>query len=104
MIFRPPYGALDPASIETISKLGYKIILWTVDSLDWRGLKEQQVISNVVPKLNRGDIVLQHCAADSKLEDLRGSNEALPEIIKTAKIRGYQFMTISQMLEERRRQ
>jgi peptidoglycan-N-acetylglucosamine deacetylase len=100
MIFRPPYGALDPASVETISRLGYKIVLWTVDSLDWRGLKVQQVITNVVPKLNRGDIILQHCAADSKLEDLRGSNEALPEIIKTAKSRGYKFVTISQMLTE----
>jgi peptidoglycan/xylan/chitin deacetylase (PgdA/CDA1 family) len=102
MIFRPPYGALDPTSVEMIGKLGYKIILWTIDSLDWRGLKEQQVISNVVPKINRGDIVLQHCAANSKLEDLRGSNEALPEIIKTAKIHGYRFVTISQMLEERK--
>jgi peptidoglycan/xylan/chitin deacetylase (PgdA/CDA1 family) len=104
MIFRPPYGALDPTTVELIGKLDYKIILWTIDSLDWRGLKEQQVISNVVPKLNRGDIVLQHCAADSKLEDLRGSNEALPEIIKTAKIRGYRLVTISQMLEEPKRQ
>jgi peptidoglycan-N-acetylglucosamine deacetylase len=100
MIFRPPYGALDPTSVETIHKLGYRIILWTVDSLDWRGLKEKQVVTNVVPKLNRGDIILQHCAADSKLEDLRGSNEALPEIIKTAKSHGYRFVTISQMLAE----
>jgi peptidoglycan-N-acetylglucosamine deacetylase len=98
MLFRPPYGAIDPASVETIAKLGYRIILWTVDSLDWRGLREKQVVSNVVPKLKDGNIILQHCAADSKLEDLRGSREALPEIIKTAKIQGYQFVTISQML------
>jgi peptidoglycan-N-acetylglucosamine deacetylase len=100
-LFRPPYGALDPASIEIIGKLGYKIVLWTIDSLDWRGLKEPQVLSNVIPKLSRGDIVLQHCAADSKLEDLRGSNEALPEIIETAKSHGYRFVTISQLLEEK---
>lgn len=100
MIFRPPYGAIDPASVETISKLGYHIVLWTIDSLDWRGLKERQVLSNVVPKFSRGNIILQHCAADSKLEDLRGSNEALPEIITDARLRGYRFVTISQMLAE----
>ncbi len=100
MIFRPPYGALDPASVETISKLGYHIILWTVDSLDWRGLKEREVLTNVVPKLNRGNIILQHCAADSKQEDLRGSHEALPEIIHDGKLHGYHFVTISQMLAE----
>jgi Predicted xylanase/chitin deacetylase len=100
LIFRPPYGALDPASVETIAKLGYRIILWTVDSLDWRGLKMRQVESNVIPKLNRGDIVLQHCASESRLEDLHGSNEALPEIIRYAKNRGYRFVTISQLLGE----
>lgn len=99
-IFRPPYGALDPISVETIGKLGYRIILWTVDSLDWRGLKERQVVTNVLPKLSGGNIILQHCAAESRLEDLSGSNDALPEIIKYAKSRGYRFVTISQMVAE----
>lgn len=99
-IFRPPYGAVDPKSIQFIGKEGYKIILWTIDSLDWRGLKKQQVINNVVPKIKQGYIILQHSAADSKLEDLTGSIAALPEIIKTAKARGYRFVTISQLLTE----
>jgi peptidoglycan/xylan/chitin deacetylase (PgdA/CDA1 family) len=100
LIFRPPYGALDPASINLINKQGYQIILWTIDSFDWRGLKKQQVITNVVPHINHGYIVLQHSASESKLEDLTGSIEALPEIIKSAKSRGYRFITIPELLRE----
>lgn len=97
--YRPPYGALDPHSIESIGKYGYKIVLWTIDSLDWRGLKKEQVIANVLPKLKEGYIILQHCAADSAKENLSGTIEALPEIIKTAKNKGFQFVTVNQLLK-----
>jgi peptidoglycan-N-acetylglucosamine deacetylase len=100
LIYRPTYGAIDPASVQTIARQGYQIILWTIDSLDWRGLKKQQVMSNVIPKLKEGYIILQHCAAESKKEDLTGSIEALREIIRTAKKQGYRFITISELLRE----
>lgn len=100
LLFRPPYGSIDPTSVNLISKLGYKIILWTIDSLDWRGLKKQQVVKNVIPQINHGYIILQHSASETKLEDLTGTIEALPEIIKTAKKRGYRFITIPELLQE----
>lgn len=98
--YRPPYSALDPASIDLISKKGYKIILWTIDSLDWRGLKKDQVIGNVVPKLKNGYIILQHCGSQSNVEDLTGTVEALPEIIRIGLNKGYRFVTIPELLNE----
>ena len=99
-IFRPPYGSLDPVSVKLIGSQGYKIVLWTIDSLDWRGIKQPEVVTNVVPKLKQGYIILQHCAAESKLEDLTGSVQALPEIIRVAKKQGYRFVTVTQLLAE----
>jgi peptidoglycan/xylan/chitin deacetylase (PgdA/CDA1 family) len=99
-LFRPPYGALDAEAIGAIGKYGEKIALWTVDSLDWRGLKRGQVFSNVIPKARPGYIVLQHCAAESSKENLNGSVDALTDIIKAAKRNGYRFLTISQLLKE----
>ena len=99
-IFRPPYGALDPESIHDISKQNYQIILWTIDSLDWRGLSKTQVDKNVLPKIKNGYINLQHCASWSKKEDLSGSVASLPDIIKAAQIKGYRFVTISELLKE----
>lgn len=96
--FRPPYGALDPAAVGVIGKLGTKIALWTIDSLDWRSLSQAQVIGNVVPHVKPGYIVLQHCASESSRENLFGSGGALPDIIRTARSKGYRFVTVSQLL------
>ena len=98
-IYRPPYGAICPSVVEQIGKKGYKVILWTIDSLDWRSLKKAQVIKNVVPQLKKGCIVLQHNAAESKRENLTGSIQALPHIITEAKKRGFRFVTVSQLLK-----
>lgn len=98
--YRPPYGALDAAAIDAIGKYGNKIALWTVDSLDWRSLKRGQVFNNVIPKARPGYIVLQHCAAESQKENLNGSVEALADIIRVGKSKGYRFLTISQLLKE----
>jgi peptidoglycan/xylan/chitin deacetylase (PgdA/CDA1 family) len=98
-LYRPPYGAIDPAAVKIIAAKNYKIVLWTIDSLDWRSLKQSQVIDNVVPKFQRGYIVLQHCAAESKKESLDGSVQALPTLIDAAMKANFKFCTISQLLK-----
>ena len=35
MIFRPPYGASNPVVDQIVEELGYRLILWDVDSRDW---------------------------------------------------------------------
>ncbi|HHY66483.1 MAG TPA: polysaccharide deacetylase family protein, partial [Alicyclobacillus sp.] len=36
-LFRPPYGELTPALVQTIGGMGFKIIDWSVDTRDWAG-------------------------------------------------------------------
>ncbi|MGE5557030.1 MAG: LysM peptidoglycan-binding domain-containing protein [Bacillota bacterium] len=95
-LFRPAYSALDPASVVTIGKNGYKIILWSIDSLDWRGISEKAVLSNVLPFIKNGSVILQHSAGEPS-QDMTGSVRALEKIITTLKSKGYQFVTIPQM-------
>src|SRR5690606_14746823 len=76
-LFRPPYAALNPRVVEVIAGEGYKIILWSIDSLDWRQLPAEDVLDNVLPELQPGAIVLLHSAGG----DLSGMVEALPRII-----------------------
>lgn len=99
LVVRPPYGALDPPAVKAIGDEGYNILLWTVDSLDWWGLSRDEVLQNVVPRLESGVIVLHHSAGGPE-EDLSGSVEALPEIIETLQSQGYTFLTASEILEE----
>ena len=99
-IFRPPYGALDPHAIEAIRSQHYRIILWTIDSLDWRALNKIQVERNVLPAVQNGDIILQHCAAFGKKENLTGSVASLPDLIQANQKKGFKFVTVSKLLRD----
>ena len=96
---RPPYGALDSLAIEAIAEKGYKVVLWTIDSLDWHGLSAKEVLDNVIPELKNGTILLHHSAGGPE-EDLSGMLEALPVIIETLKKQGYSFLTIPEVIEQ----
>lgn len=100
---RPPYGALDPPAVEAIGREGFKVVLWTIDSLDWWGLSKEQIVQNVVPALKSGVIILHHSSGGPQ-EDLTGTLEALPEIIQTLKDQGYRFLTIPEVLDDIGRQ
>ena len=99
-IFRSPYGSIDPERVEFISNIGYKIIAWNVDSLDWKGLSAEEVKTNVLENVTEGSIILQH-SAGGEGEDLSGSVEALPEIIDVLKKEGFEFVTIDEILKDK---
>lgn len=96
-LFRPPYGSESPAVLQQIFDLGYKVILWDVDSLDWKSLPKAQVIDNDLQHAHNGAVFLHH-GAGGKGEDLSGTVEALPVIIQRLRRQGYEFMTIPQLL------
>ena len=59
-VFRPPYGAYDPAVLRTARSLGLATVLWDVDPADYSdpgvGAIEQRVLAQVRP----GSIVISH--------------------------------------------
>lgn len=95
-LFRPPYGALSaPAALE-VANMGYRLALWSVDSLDWRGLTKEEVLNNIMTQIAPGRVILQHSAGGPG-EDLSGSVLALSEVIDTLKQQGYTFLTMDEM-------
>ncbi|MGG1658320.1 polysaccharide deacetylase family protein [Brevibacillus sp. NRS-1366] len=95
-LVRPPYGAVNEDVIRTLGAAGYEIVLWDVDSWDWRGLSGPQVARNILGHVSPGSVVLQHCAGSSG-ETLKGSVEALPYVIEVLSEKKYTFSTISEM-------
>lgn len=95
-LFRSPYGSIDQNRVKELAKLNYKIIAWSVDSLDWKSLTAEQVKYNVLENVKEGSVILQH-SSGSKEENLTGSVAALRDIIVTLKKEGYQFVTIPEM-------
>ncbi|CAB0629672.1 polysaccharide deacetylase family protein [Corynebacterium diphtheriae] len=87
VMMRPPYGAWN----QDTKRLGYSLILWNVDSEDWKNRDAQVTTNNIMAQVRPGSIVLMH--------DIHPSTaEALPGIIDRLKEQGYTLVTVSQLL------
>ncbi|WP_405170242.1 polysaccharide deacetylase family protein [Paenibacillus sp. FSL H8-0280] len=90
-LFRPPYGAMNESVKKVTKEQKTPIILWSVDSLDWKSRNAQAVNKEVAKNIRSGSIVLMH--------DIHASTaDALPQMLKSLKKQGYQFVTVSQLL------
>jgi peptidoglycan/xylan/chitin deacetylase (PgdA/CDA1 family) len=97
-LFRPPYGALNNESIQIILSMGYKIILWNVDSLDWTGITGPAITARVVINTVPGSIILMHNACGGSIQAGTGTIQSLPYIIEVLRAAGYNFTTIPALL------
>lgn len=95
-LVRPPFGFHNENVDSVIYSKNQFIILWSVDTDDWKGFDSATVKDRVIPKMKNGYIVLQH---DGVNPHLGGSVEALPGIIDELKKQGYSFVTIPELLE-----
>jgi peptidoglycan/xylan/chitin deacetylase (PgdA/CDA1 family) len=96
-LFRPPYGALNRAIVELLGEMGNTVILWNVDSLDWRQLGTDIIADNVLANTTPGSIILMHDGGDWTM-DLSGTVNALDEIIPRMQQEGMEFVTIPELL------
>lgn len=92
-LFRCPSGSYDDRSIRLIREEGYYPIQWSLDSLDWKGTNEQEMIQRIVPKLTYGDILLFH-------NDTDYTAEALPGVIQAIQQQGYEFVTVGELIHQ----
>ncbi|MFD1774572.1 polysaccharide deacetylase family protein [Paenibacillus rhizophilus] len=97
-LIRPPYGEINEQQLKWSESHGYKLVNWSVDSLDWKGLPKEKVKRNVLAHAGRGSIILQH-GGGGVGSNLKGSIEALPEIIEALRRKGYTFVTVPEMLK-----
>ena len=96
--FRPPFGFYNAMVLSTANRFGYTTVLWDVDSLDWQSLSAQQILQNVLPPVRNGSIILMHSGVTLPGEDLTGTVNALPTIIADLRERGFELVTVAQML------
>ncbi len=94
-VFRPPGGYYDKASLAVLEEMGYKSILWSLDTRDWSMPKSDTIVSKIEENAVGGDIILFHDLNDKRLP----TPEALKRILPYLKENGYEFVTISEMIE-----
>lgn len=90
-LLRPPYGAVNASVKKEAKKAGLAVVLWNVDTLDWKTRSTPKTIKAAVGDSRRGSIILLH-------DIHKTSVAAVPQIIAQLQAKGYTFVTVTQLL------
>jgi peptidoglycan-N-acetylglucosamine deacetylase len=108
LLFRPPYNTdAEPQNINQIRPLsiakdeGFLTIASSIDPNDWQiRVTADTIVARVIDQQNRGNILLLHDAGGNRSQTVL----ALPRIIDFFRQKGYQFVTISEIMGRTRDQ
>ncbi len=89
-LFAPPSGAFSNSTLQIAKNLGYKTIMWTKDTIDWRDKDSNLIYTRATKNAMGGDFILMHPTSATLV--------ALPNIIKFYFDNGFKLTTISENL------
>jgi peptidoglycan/xylan/chitin deacetylase (PgdA/CDA1 family) len=92
--FRPPYGDLDTSVLRDAGGAGYRwALMWTVDSLGWKGLSVPAITERCAKGAVNGAIFLFHVGSAS----LDGA--ALPGLIARFRRGGWRLWRVDHLVQ-----
>jgi peptidoglycan-N-acetylglucosamine deacetylase len=91
--FRPPYGSRNTLIRQTAANLGYRTVMWTIDTLDWQtDSTPARILQIIQQNLKPGAIILMHAGSASE-------SQALDTVITYLQGQGYSFKTITEIIQ-----
>jgi len=109
LLFRPPYAVdAEPETIDQIRPIewataqGYLVVGMQIDPDDWQRPGVDEIVRRTVEEAERGEgnMILLHDAGGDRDQTV----EALPKIVEALRGRGFQFVTVSDLLGRSRDQ
>lgn len=91
MLVRPPYGNINNAVRDNI---GSPMILWSVDTLDWKNKNTDEILAVTKEQVHDGAIILMHDIYDTTVD-------AVPAIVEELRKDGYEFVTVPELAKIR---
>lgn len=91
-LFAPPSGAYNKSTVEIATSLGYKTIMWTRDTIDWRDHDSELIYGRAIKNAKGGDLVLMH--------PTECTMKALPRIIEELQVKGFNLTTVSETIKD----
>lgn len=86
-VVRPSYGSFNKKIKESINM---PIIIWNIDTLDWKSHNSTKIVSRIMNKVNDGDIILMH---DIYSATVKAVDIVVPKLISE----GYQIVSVSEL-------
>lgn len=92
---RPPFGAQNSTVRAICKDMGMKIILWDIDTEDWKKRSASYMTNLILKNARDGSIVLMH---DRKHGGQSTVLETTKAVVPELRARGFKFVTVSDML------
>ena len=85
-LFAPPSGSFGDKTLKVAQELGYKTIMWSKDTIDWRDHNPDIIYTRATKNPKGGDLILMH-PTESTLK-------SLSKIISFYNNQGYKLTTV----------
>ncbi|HEX8932260.1 MAG TPA: polysaccharide deacetylase family protein, partial [Patescibacteria group bacterium] len=94
-LFRFPGGCYTPDDVKLVNQANDIVVHWDAAGQDGYNTNTYQIIHNIVDNVQNGSIIVLHM---NGAPNAPMTAEALPEIIKILKARGYEFVKVNELL------
>jgi peptidoglycan-N-acetylglucosamine deacetylase len=92
-LFEPPYGDYDENTLTLLNSINYKLVTWSIDTIDWRNdATKDTILNRIKRKLHSGGIILIH--------PKNVTAESLDDIITLIKSEGYEITTVKNLINK----
>ena len=96
--FRAPFGARWFGLRKAQKQFALQGVMWTCNGLDWR-LSTERIVTRISSNLYSGSIILLHDGRQTQSKpNIRPTIEAIREIVPAVLERGFEFVTVSELL------
>ncbi len=92
-LFRPPEGYRTKEQCGLLEKEGYRVVVWSLDTHDWKGSASSDIVRYVTSNIRGGDIILFHDYISGQNTTIAALEQLIPKLLKD----GYKFVTVSEL-------
>ncbi len=93
-LWRPPYGSYNAATLAVLHQLHMLMVLWTVDTDDYLRPGVPVIVHRALAGARPGAIILLHDGGGDRTQTI----DALPLIVRALRKRGYELVTVPQLI------
>ncbi|MGL5315731.1 MAG: polysaccharide deacetylase family protein [Peptostreptococcaceae bacterium] len=90
-LYRPPFGDIDSRAMDICKALGYQVVKWDIDSLDWKEIGPTHVTDRVIRNAQPGSIVLFHA-------NVQNIELYLDDILSKLQKENYRVVPVSELI------
>lgn len=94
-LFRPPGGIIDETVKRFCEEWDYSVILWSIDTRDWSHRSPEEITKEILTSVRPGDIILMHDYIGGYTPTATVLRSIIPELRRM----GYEFCTVSELIE-----